>query len=114
VTGEVEVWPGIRVLPTPGHTPHHQSLLLESDGARLFYPADLMPTSAHIPLPWIMGYDVEPLRTLESKRAILKRAVDEDWLLVFEHDARVTSGRVMVDGKGYGLSAEGKELTATG
>ena len=103
VTGESELWPGIRLLPTPGHTPHHQSILIESDGAKAFYPADLMPTSAHLPLPWIMGYDVEPLRTLESKRAILKRAVEEEWLLVFEHDASVMSGRVALDGKGYGL-----------
>ncbi|HEX6942448.1 MAG TPA: MBL fold metallo-hydrolase [Gemmatimonadaceae bacterium] len=103
VTGETEIWPGIRLLPTPGHTPHHQSILIESDGAAAFYPADLMPTSSHVPLPWIMGYDVEPLRTLETKRAILKRAVDEDWLLIFEHDAFVTSGRVQVDGRGYGF-----------
>jgi glyoxylase-like metal-dependent hydrolase (beta-lactamase superfamily II) len=106
VSGETEVWPGITLMPTPGHTPHHQSVLIESEGAKAFYPADLMPTSAHIPLPWIMGYDVEPLRTLETKRAILKRAVDEEWLVVFEHDATVTSGRVAVDGKGYGLRAE--------
>ena len=105
VSGEVEVWPGITLIPTPGHTPHHQSVLIESDGARAFYPADLMPTSAHIPLPWIMGYDVEPLRTLETKRVILRRAVAEEWLVVFEHDASVLSGRIMVDGKGYGLGA---------
>jgi glyoxylase-like metal-dependent hydrolase (beta-lactamase superfamily II) len=103
VTGEVEVWPGIRLFPTPGHTPHHQSVLIESEDAKAFYPADLMPTSAHVPLPWIMGYDVEPLRTMESKRSILKRAVEEEWLLIFEHDASVMSGRVAVDGKGYSL-----------
>ena len=62
-----------------------------------------MPTAAHLPLPWIMGYDVEPLVTLETKRRILKRAVEEDWLVVFEHDADVMSGRVVHDGKGYGL-----------
>jgi glyoxylase-like metal-dependent hydrolase (beta-lactamase superfamily II) len=101
VAGEVEVWRGIRLLPTPGHTPHHQSVLIESDGERAFFPADLIPTSAHVPLPWIMGYDVEPLRTLESKRTMLRRAVDENWLLVFEHDATVMSGRVVADGKGY-------------
>jgi glyoxylase-like metal-dependent hydrolase (beta-lactamase superfamily II) len=103
VTGETEIWPGIRLVPTPGHTPHHQSVLIESDGARALYPADLMPTSSHVPLPWIMGYDVEPLRTLESKRAILRRATEEDWLVIFEHDAFVTSGRVVLDGKGYGF-----------
>jgi glyoxylase-like metal-dependent hydrolase (beta-lactamase superfamily II) len=107
VTGEAEIWPGIRVLPTPGHTPHHQSILIESDGAKALYPADLMPTSLHVPLPWIMGYDVEPMRTLESKRAVLKRAVEEEWLVIFEHDAFVASGRVQVDGKGYGLRSDG-------
>lgn len=103
VSGETEVWPGIRLIPTPGHVPYHQSVLLESEDSKAFYAADLMPTSAHVPLPWIMGYDVEPLRTLETKRAILKRAVEEDWLVVFEHDASVAMGRVKSDGKGYGL-----------
>jgi len=114
VATDHRITPEVCLEPTPGHTPHHQSLLLESDGARVFYPADLMPTSAHIPLPWIMGYDVEPLRTLESKRWILRRAVDEDWRLVFEHDAYVMSGRVAVDGKGYGFRVEGSGQRAAG
>lgn len=106
VEGEREIWPGLRVIPTPGHTPWHQSVLLESGGEKLFYPADLMPTSAHVPLPWIMAYDVEPLVTLETKRQILKRAVAEEWLVMFEHDATVPFGRVKVDGKGYHVEAE--------
>jgi glyoxylase-like metal-dependent hydrolase (beta-lactamase superfamily II) len=110
VNGETEVWPGIRVIPTPGHTPHHQSILLESDGEKAFYPADLSPTASHIPLPWIMGYDVEPLRTLETKRVTWKRAVDEEWLFIFEHDAFVTSGRVEFDGKGFGFRQTGKRV----
>lgn len=104
VRGEVELRPGIRVIPTPGHTPHHQSVLLESEGERLFYPADVIPTAAHLPLPWIMGYDVEPLVTLESKRAILARAVREEWLVLFEHDATVSFARVGHDGKAYHAS----------
>jgi glyoxylase-like metal-dependent hydrolase (beta-lactamase superfamily II) len=108
VEGEREYWPGIRLIPTPGHTPHHQGVLLESEGERLFYAADLMPTSAHVPLPWIMAYDVEPLVTLETKRGILRRAVDEDWLVTFEHDPVVGFGRVRSDGKGYSL--EGKRV----
>jgi len=103
VEGEREHWPGIRLIPTPGHTPYHQGVLLESDGERLFYAADLMPTSAHVPLPWIMAYDVEPLVTLESKRTILRRAVDEDWLVMFEHDPAVGFGRIRSDGKGYAV-----------
>ena len=105
VQGEREIVSGLTVVPTPGHTPHHQSILIESGGERAFYLADLVPTTAHLPLPWIMGYDVEPLVTLETKRRVLRRAVDEDWLLVFEHDPTTPWGRAAFDGKAYGLAA---------
>jgi len=104
VEGEKEIASGIRVLPTPGHVPFHQSILLESKGEKAFYLADLVPTAAHLPLPWIMGYDVEPLVTLETKRTVLARAVREEWLLIFEHDATHAWGRVTHDGKSYALA----------
>jgi glyoxylase-like metal-dependent hydrolase (beta-lactamase superfamily II) len=69
-------------------------VLLESDGETACYLADVCPTTAHLPLPWIMGYDLEPLVTLESKGRLWERARDEDWLLVFEHDAEVAWGRL--------------------
>ena len=106
VAREKTIVKGIRVVPTPGHTPFHQSVLIESGGERAFYLGDLVPTHAHLPLPWIMGYDVEPLVTLETKRRILKQAVDENWLLIFEHDATVPWGRVEHDGKAYRLSGD--------
>ena len=105
VDGDREIIGGIHSVKTPGHTPHHMGLLLESKGERAFYIADLVPTAAHLPLPWIMGYDVEPLVTLETKRRILARAVDEDWLLIFEHDAKTAWSRIANDGKTYGLRA---------
>jgi len=101
--GESEPLPGIRCLPTPGHVPFHQSVLLESNGERLCFLADLVPTSAHLPLPWIMGYDLEPLVTLETRRRLYRRAEGEGWLLVFEHDAAVVAGRLGKDGKAFGL-----------
>jgi glyoxylase-like metal-dependent hydrolase (beta-lactamase superfamily II) len=104
VTREKQIVKGIRVVPTPGHTPFHQGILIESAGERAFYLGDLVPTHAHLPLPWIMGYDVEPLVTLETKRRILKQALDEDWLLIFEHDATVPWGKVEFDGKAYRLA----------
>jgi len=107
VSGETEIVSGIRVVPTPGHTPHHQGILIESAGERAFYLADLVPTIAHLPLPWIMGYDVEPLVTLETKRTILARALREEWLAIFEHDATHAWGRVTHDGKAYGFVPEG-------
>ena len=103
VDGETEVLPGIRCLPTPGHVPYHQSILVESGGERACFLADLVPTSAHVPLPWIMGYDLEPLVTLESKRRLYARAEAEGWLLWFEHDPVVVAGRLGRDGKGFGL-----------
>ncbi len=103
VIREKEIVRGIRVVPTPGHTPFHQSVLIESGGERAFFLADMCPTTAHIPLPWIMGYDVEPLVTLETKRRIFRQAEAEGWLLIFEHDASVAWGHLEHDGKGYRL-----------
>lgn len=103
VEGEVELLPGIRCLPTPGHVPYHQSVLIESGGERACFLADLVPTSAHLPLPWIMGYDLEPLVTLETRRRLYGRAEAEGWRLCFEHDPAVASGRLVREGKGFGL-----------
>jgi glyoxylase-like metal-dependent hydrolase (beta-lactamase superfamily II) len=97
VDGEVEIVPGVRVMRTPGHTPYHQSVLVRSEGQAACFLSDLIPTAAHLPLPWIMGYDLEPLITLESKRILLERAAREDWLLVFEHDPSIPWGRLDPD-----------------
>ena len=103
IEGEKEVLPGIRTIPTPGHVPYHQSILVENGGEKACFLADLVPTSAHLPLPWIMGYDLEPLVTLETRRRTYQRAEAEGWLLVFEHDPKVVSGRLGHDGKGFAL-----------
>lgn len=94
VEGDAEIVPGVSVIVTPGHVPHHQSILLRSGGETACFLADLVPTAAHLPLPWIMGYDLEPLVTLESKRELLERAKAEGWLLIFQHDAVVPWGRL--------------------
>ena len=107
VDGEVDLLPGIRLLPTPGHVPFHQSVLLIGGGETLCFLGDLVPTSAHLPLPWIMGYDLEPLVTLETKRAVLGRAEAEGWMLVFEHDPVHGVGRVVTDGKSYAYAPLG-------
>ncbi len=106
VDADGEVLPGIALRRTPGHTPHHQGILVTSGAERLFYVADLAPTVAHVPLPWIMGYDVEPLVTLETKRAVWREASAEGWLVMFEHDASHAWGRIVADGRGYGCQPE--------
>jgi glyoxylase-like metal-dependent hydrolase (beta-lactamase superfamily II) len=106
VDGGKEIAKWLTQIPTPGHTPHHQGILIDGGNERAFFLADLAPTAAHIPLPWIMGYDVEPLRTLESRRAIYRRAADENWLLVFEHDATTPWGRLDVTSGTAAIKAE--------
>ena len=93
--GDEAILPGIRARVTPGHVPWHQSILLEDDGDTALFLGDVLPTHAHLPLPWIMGYDTEPMRTLESKRALLRDAVAGRWLFLFEHDAAIVGGRAV-------------------
>jgi glyoxylase-like metal-dependent hydrolase (beta-lactamase superfamily II) len=107
VEGDREILPGISVRLTPGHVPFHQVVLLHDRGETAVFVGDLFPTTSHLPLPWIMGYDLEPLRTLESKRALLAQAVAEGWRLIFEHDARVALATPEQVGKGVEL----RELT---
>jgi glyoxylase-like metal-dependent hydrolase (beta-lactamase superfamily II) len=101
VEGEREIVSGITVMPTPGHVPFHQSVKLESGGETALYLGDLTPTVHHLPLPWIMGYDVEPLVTLETKRRVLTQAAREHWTMIFEHDASTAWSRIAHDGKAF-------------
>ena len=107
--GETELVPGVSVVVTEGHTRHHQSIKIESEGQIAFYLGDLIPTVSHLPLPYIMGYDLYPLQTLETKRWVLDRALSENWLLIFEHDPRVLMGRVRKDIEGKFYLEEVKE-----
>ncbi len=102
--GNVEILPGITARLTPGHIPWHQSLVIASGGETAVFLGDVIPTHHHLPLAWIMGYDLEPLRTLESKRALLAEATAGGWWFIFEHDAEVAMGRVVAEGKGTGLA----------
>ena len=86
IDGPVMMGPGLELRPAPGHTPHMQILLIATPEGKLAFLADLVPTASHIPYPWVMGYDQEPLVTLATKRAILPDAAREGWVLLFEHD----------------------------
>lgn len=84
--GDTELVPGVTAVVTAGHTRCHQSVKIESEGRVAFFLGDLIPTVSHLPLPFIMGYDLDPIQTLETKRWVLDRACEEHWLLIFEHD----------------------------
>lgn len=104
VGGETELLRGITLIPTPGHVPWHQSIRVRHGGDTALFLGDLTPTSAHLALPWIMAYDLEPLVTLETKRRILRLAAAEAWVVVFEHDPERGLGRVVPEGKSYGFA----------
>jgi glyoxylase-like metal-dependent hydrolase (beta-lactamase superfamily II) len=87
-----EVMPGVRVRRTGGHTRGHQAIYIESAGRTAVVTADLMPTTAHVDVPWIMAYDLYPMETLEFKRAFVKEAVEREYLIFFEHDPKVAAG----------------------
>jgi glyoxylase-like metal-dependent hydrolase (beta-lactamase superfamily II) len=87
-----EVMPGVRVRRTGGHTRGHQIVMIESAGRTAVFAADLLPTAAHVPLPWIMGYDLYPMETLDFKRAFLREAVAGEYLILFEHDPEIAAG----------------------
>ncbi len=100
LNGDADILPGVRVLKTPGHTEHHQCVVIHSRGETAIFLGDLIPTASHVPLPYIMGYDILPLVTLETKRRILQQAWDEHWLVIFQHDPHIRTGRVnCVNGK---------------
>ncbi len=87
-----EVAPGVRVQRTGGHTAHHQIVWIESGGRTAVFAADLLPTTAHIDEPWIMGYDLYPVETLAFKRAFVREAIAREYVIFFEHDPVVVAG----------------------
>ena len=94
VDDDSTIMPGVRVRRTGGHTMHHQIITIESRGRTAVFAADLIPTCAHVPLPWIMGYDLYPLDTLAFKRTFVREAVDREYLIFFEHDPDIAAGYI--------------------
>jgi len=72
-----------------GHTESMMLPQINYNGKTIAYMADLLPSAAHIPLPYVMGYDMFPLTTLNEKKAFLNEAVAGDYILFFEHDPKI-------------------------
>jgi glyoxylase-like metal-dependent hydrolase (beta-lactamase superfamily II) len=84
-----------------GHTPAQQLVKISDGRTSLLYCGDLIPTSAHIPAPWVMGYDNYPLTTLEEKKRLLEKAFKENWILFFEHCPVMSACRLVSTEKGF-------------
>jgi hypothetical protein len=77
---------------------HHQIVLIESQGKTAAYVADLIPTTAHVPDAWIMGYDLYPMDTLGAKKQFAKEAMENETLVFFEHDPAIAAGYIREQG----------------
>lgn len=104
--GEGELFPMISCILTNGHTAAQQLPLISDGKTTLLFCCDLFPTINHIPLPYVMAYDLRPLTTLEDKRRISARAEAENWILFFEHDPSVAAGTVRKTDRGYAFGQE--------
>ncbi len=94
VDGNKEISEGVEVIVVPGHTSRHQCLKVSTGGKVFFFLGDLVPTSAHVGLSYIMSYDLFPQQTLENKREYFEQAIEEDWILAFNHDPEHFFGKV--------------------
>jgi len=102
VAGDAEIMPGVRVRWTGGHARSHQVIMIESGGRTAVFTADMIPTTAHVDEPWIMGYDLYPMETLAFKRTFVREAIDNEYLIFFEHDPKIAAGYIREkDGKKY-------------
>ena len=99
--GDIAVKPGVRVERSGGHTGQHQVVYIESRGKTAVYVADMIPTTAHLQDPWLMGYDLFPMDTLAFKRRFIREAIDREYLILFEHDPRVSLGYIRENAKGH-------------
>ncbi len=98
--GNQEIVPGISVEAFPGHTAQMLAVHIDSCGQRATYISDLIPTSAHLDVTWVMGYDLDPLTCIEQRKRFYQRAIPEKWLMLFTHDHHTPMGRIALNEKG--------------
>lgn len=99
--GASELFLGIELILVDGHTRAQQLVLIRGEEKSLLFSGDLIPTASHLPIPWVMGYDNEPIKTIQEKKEILGQAIQQNWLLFFEHDPEIRCVSVKEGEKGY-------------
>ena len=103
VDGEGEILPGIEVLVCNGHTDAQQLPKISSGPTTMLFCCDLIPTTSHLPWPYVMAYDVRPLVTIEEKKKVFGRAYEEGWILFLEHDPSTMAITLKASEKGFAV-----------
>lgn len=104
VDGEFEIFPGIELLVCNGHTSAQQLPKVSDGKVTMLFCCDLIPTTSHVPLPYVMAYDVRPLVTLEERKKIFGRACEEGWIMFLEHDPVTSAITLKTTEKGYAVN----------
>lgn len=107
VSEPIELAPGVKTWISNGHTKGQQLLVIGEGDQNLIFCGDMIPMSAHLPVAWVMGYDLFPVVTMEEKEEILARAEKENWVIAFCHDPEVAACEVIKD---RGKYRRGKEI----
>ena len=110
IDGDALLDEGIELICDHGHTFYQQLVKISDGNSTLFYAADLIPFSAHIALPYVMAYDLMPLETIKQKKKVLSHAVEEDWLIFFQHDPYYTYAKIELTDKGFRAKEKMKEF----
>lgn len=98
--GDTEIVPGLWCKKTGGHTAGHQIVVLDVGGRKACFFGDLIPTVAHLPLPYSQGFDLYPVEVLKQKRVLLDQALREQWLVIFDHEQEQKAGYLEPRGDG--------------
>jgi len=101
IDGEEKFDDEIEIVIINGHTFAQQLIKISDSSNTILYCADLFPTTSHIPIPYVMAYDLQPLVTVEEKKKILAKAIEKNWKIFFEHDPETALATVMKDEKGF-------------
>ncbi len=104
--GDQEIVPGISVKVFPGHTRNMQAVILRSGGQTACYISDLIPTTWHLDLTWVMAFDLFPLETIDSRKQYYAQAIPEKWLTMFTHDPNIPWAYVERDERGRMVARE--------
>lgn len=89
IDSNTELIPGLTFLEVNGHTEAMMLPIINYKDTTIAYMADLIPSTGHIPIPYVMGYDMRPLATIQEKELILNKALENNWKLFFEHDPSI-------------------------
>lgn len=109
IDGDRYIVPGIQVVKLPGHNRDFQCVFIRSQGETAVFWSDLVPTTHHVPLPWIMAFDLFPEETLRHKKQLLPQAAREGWMCFFYHDPIIPVGKIVQDNGKYTVRPQGSD-----